>query len=184
MDLLGGSRTNVKFYDTKALNIINKITAPNLKKYIVIYEGERMKDFNIQFSSGGGTVIDNYFGHLFSLPLLNIRSIMIKSSLPLYDTLYIGNKIDNICNNVIDNVFTNSNGEKYLKIDISGEKSYNKEFTQEEDYIQLGGDISYSLFYISSVNNVPLSDSTRIRMTVLFTNSYPIVDIFDLDVIN
>jgi hypothetical protein len=184
MSILGG--TNVVFYDTKALNIINKMTAANLKKYIFTCEGERLDDYNIIFSGGGGSLMDNSFGQLFTVPLLNIRSINIKSSTPLYDTLYIGNKIDDISNNINDNVYSNSNNEKYLKIDISGEKSYIKEFATEEEYILLGGDedISTSLLYITSKNNVQLYENTRVRITILLTNSLPIVDICDLDVEN
>ena len=81
------------------------------------------------------------------------------------------------------NVYSNSNGEKYLKIDISGEKSFIKEFVSQEDYIELHGDISYSLLYITSKNNVPLSENIRVRITVLLTNPAPIVDICDLDII-
>ena len=182
MNLLTGG-TNVKFYDTKALNIINKLTAPNLKKYIFTCEGERINDYNIRFSSGAGSIIQNDFGFLFSNRSLNIRAINIKSSLPLFDTLYIGNRVDEMSNNIIDNVYSNSNGEKYLKIDISGEKSFIKEFVSEEDYIELHGDISYSLLYITSKNNVPLSENIRVRITVLLTNPIPIVDICDLDII-
>lgn len=184
MSILAG--TNVVFYDTKALNIINKMTSANLKKYIFTCEGERLDDYNIIFSGGGGSLMDNTFGHLFTVPLLNIRSINIKSSTPLYDTIYIGNKIDDISNNINDNVYSNSNNEKYLKIDISGDKSYIKEFENEEDYIQLSGteDISSSLLYITSKNNVPLYENTRVRMTVLLTNPFPIVDICDLDIEN
>lgn len=179
--LTGGS--NVLFYDTKALNIINKATATNLKKYIFTCEGERLNDYNIVFSAGSGSIMDNNFGYLFIVPLLNLRAVNIKSSLPVYDTLYIGNRIDDISNNINDNVYSNSYGEKYLKIDISGEKSYTKEFSSEDDYIQLGGG-EYSLLYITSKNNVPLSENIRVRITVLLTNPVPIVDICDLDIIN
>ena len=178
--LVGGSK--VEFYDSKAINIINKMTATNLKKYIFTCEGERLNDYNIIFSSGSGSIMDNNFGYIFPVPLLNLRSVNIKSSLPLYDTLYIGNRTDEISNNINDNVYSNSNGEKYLKIDISGEKSYIKEFSSEEDYIKLEGD--YSLLYITSKNNTPLSENIRVRITILLTNPVPIVDICDLDIIN